>query len=125
LLELCDPELRLDNIAEFPDTGPYHGHEGLRRWWQDVAEAFDEIRFEIDELIDVDAERVLSVQRVVGRFRNTGIPVDTPWASLFWVRGGKIAPCRRLRVEAPGPQGRRAAGVGDVAGDRRGVQAHD
>jgi ketosteroid isomerase-like protein len=91
LLELCDPELRLDNIAEFPDTGPYHGHEGLRRWWQDVAEAFDEIRFEIDELIDVDAERVLSVQRVVGRFRNTGIPVDTPWASLFWVRGGKIA----------------------------------
>jgi ketosteroid isomerase-like protein len=52
---------------------------------------FDEIRSEIDELIDVDAERVLSVQRVVGRFRNTGIPVDTPWASLFWVRGGKIA----------------------------------
>jgi ketosteroid isomerase-like protein len=89
-LELCDPELRLENIAQFPITGPYHGHEGLRRWWQDVAEAFDEIRYEVDELIDVDDERVLSVQRVVGRFRNTGIPVDTPWASLFWVRDGKI-----------------------------------
>jgi ketosteroid isomerase-like protein len=90
-VELCDPELRLDNIAEFPITGPYHGHEGLRRWWQDVAEAFDEIRFEVERLIDVDDERVLSVQRVVGRFRHTGIPIDTPWASLFWVRDGRIA----------------------------------
>jgi ketosteroid isomerase-like protein len=90
-LELCDPELRLDNIAGSPITGPYHGHEGLRRWWQDVAEAFDEIRFEVDELIDVDDERVLSVQRIVGRFRRTGIPIDTPMASLFWVREGKIA----------------------------------
>jgi hypothetical protein len=60
-LKLSDPELRLDNIVQFPITGPYHGHEGLRRWWQHVAEAFEEIRF------------------------------DAPWASLFWVRDGKIA----------------------------------
>ena len=90
-LELSDPEIRLDNISEFPITGPYHGHEGFRRWWQDVAEAFDEVRFEIEELIDVDDERVLSVQRVVGRFRHTGIPIDNRWASLYWVREGKIA----------------------------------
>jgi ketosteroid isomerase-like protein len=89
-LEMCDPELLVENIAEFPITGPYHGHEGLRRWWEDVAEAFDEIRFELEELIDVDDERVLSVQRIVGRFRRTGIPTDTPWASLIWVKDGKI-----------------------------------
>jgi hypothetical protein len=53
-LELSHTELRLDNIAEFPNRGPYHGHEGLRRWWEDVAEAFDELRFEIERLIDVD-----------------------------------------------------------------------
>jgi hypothetical protein len=53
-LELSDPELRLDNIVQFPITGPYHGHEGLRRWWQDVAEASEEIRFEVEELIDLD-----------------------------------------------------------------------
>jgi hypothetical protein len=53
-LELSDPELRLDNIVQFPITGPYHGHEVLRRWWQDVAEASEEIRFEAEELIDLD-----------------------------------------------------------------------
>jgi ketosteroid isomerase-like protein len=78
-MELCDPELRLDNIPESPITGPHHGHEGLRRWWQDVEEAFDKIRFEVDELIDVDDERVLSVQRIVGRFRRTGIPIRHPY----------------------------------------------
>jgi ketosteroid isomerase-like protein len=89
--ELCDPEVRLDNIAEFPITGPYHGHEGLRRWWDDIAEAFEEIHYEIEKLIEVDNERVLSVQRVVARFRLTGIEVDIPWASVIWVRNGKIA----------------------------------
>jgi ketosteroid isomerase-like protein len=68
-----------------------HGHEGLRRWWQEVAEAF-ELRFEIERLIDVDDERVLSVQRTISRFRpHTGIPLDNRWASLCWVRDGKIA----------------------------------
>jgi ketosteroid isomerase-like protein len=90
-LELSDPELQLDNIAQSPITGPYHGHEGFRRWWQDVAEAFDEIRFEVEELTDLDDERVLSVQRIVGRFRRTDIPIDTRFASLFWVREGKVA----------------------------------
>jgi ketosteroid isomerase-like protein len=106
-LELSHTELRLDNIAEFPNRGPYHGHEGLRRWWEDVAEAFDELRFEIERLIDVDDQRVLSVQRTVGRFRHTGIPVDNRWASLYWIRGGKIAravgyPSERRALRAAG-----------------------
>jgi ketosteroid isomerase-like protein len=88
--ELCDSELRIENIAESPITGPYHGHEGLRRWWVDVSDAFEEIRFEVEKLIDVDDERVLSVQRIVGRFRRTGIAIDAPWASLIWVRDGKV-----------------------------------
>lgn len=29
--ELCDPEIQITNWAESPVTGPYHGHEGLRR----------------------------------------------------------------------------------------------
>jgi ketosteroid isomerase-like protein len=89
--EICDPGLRIENVSEFPIKGPYHGHEGLRRWWQDIEEAFDEIGFEIEQLIDVDDERVLSVQRIVGRFRLSGIEVDTPWASVIYVRDGKIA----------------------------------
>ena len=106
-LELCDPEIQIENIAEFPITGPYRGHDGVRRWWEDIAEAFSEVRFELEELIDVEDGRVLSTQRMVGRFRNTDIPVDTPWASLISVRDGSIARAvgfasRRQALEAAG-----------------------
>jgi hypothetical protein len=30
--ELCDPESVIENVAEFPITGPYHGR-GTRRSW--------------------------------------------------------------------------------------------
>jgi len=49
------------------------------------------MRIEVDELIDLGDERVLTTLRIVGRFRSTDIRVDTPWGSLISVTGGKIA----------------------------------
>src|SRR5262245_38258495 len=88
--ELSDPELRIDNVPNFPTRGPYHGHEGFRRWWHDIAEAFAELHFELEKMIEVDDERILAVHRMVGRFRSTDLPVDTLWASLISVRNGKV-----------------------------------
>jgi ketosteroid isomerase-like protein len=106
-LGLCDPEMVIENVAEFPITGPYRGHEGVRRWWRDLSEAFSEMRIEVDELIDLGDERVLTTLRIVGRFRRTDIPIDTPWGSLISVKDGKIARAagygsRRQAFEAAG-----------------------
>jgi ketosteroid isomerase-like protein len=89
-VDLCAPDVRVDNVAEFPITGPYHGHDGVRRWWSDLGDAVDDLRVELDELVEVDEERTLTTQRVVGRFRHTGIELDALWASIVSVRGGKI-----------------------------------
>ena len=88
--EYWDPELRIDNAAGWPVEASYHGHDGLKRWWDDLAEAFADLRMEVEELVPLDEERVLTSQRLVGHFRATGIAFDGPWASLLWVRGGKI-----------------------------------
>jgi ketosteroid isomerase-like protein len=88
--ELCDPEIEIVNWAEAPITGPYHGHEGLRRWWDDVAEAFEDVHFELREIEAIDAARCLTVQSLVGRFRLTGIDLDASWGSIVTVRDGKI-----------------------------------
>ena len=45
--DLCDPEIEIRNWDEAPITGPYHGHEGLQQWWDDVADAFEDVRFEL------------------------------------------------------------------------------
>lgn len=88
--ELCHPEFVTRNWDEAPIRGPYHGLEGLYQWWDDFAEAFDDVRIELKKVTPLDDERVVTVQHVVGRFRLTGIPVDGPFAAIVTVRDGKI-----------------------------------
>ena len=88
--ELWDEDLRIDNMPEFPIRGPYHGYEGLARWRDDIAEVIEDLRFDVEEVIDLDEERVLSIQRAFGRASHTGIEMDVLWASVLTLRDGKI-----------------------------------
>jgi ketosteroid isomerase-like protein len=88
--ELCDPEIEIRNWDEAPITGPYHGHDGLQQWWDDVADAFEDVRFELLDATPIDDTRCLTVQRLVGRFRLTGIDVDGAWGAIVTVRDGRI-----------------------------------
>ncbi len=108
--EICDHEIEIRNWSESPVPGPYNGHQGLHDWWQDLADAFDEIHFELTDLFDVDDEHVLTIQRLVGRFRLTGVDVDVPWGSVVRVRDGKI----RSAVGYASPeQAKQAVGMQD------------
>jgi ketosteroid isomerase-like protein len=88
--EMCDPEIEITNWAESPVTGPYRGHEGVARWWEDVADAFQEFRWELKSIEAVDDRRCVTVQRIAGRFRHTGIDLDFAWGAIITVRDDKI-----------------------------------
>lgn len=45
---------------------------------------------DIEEITPIDEERVLTVQRFVGQFRTTEIPLDASWASVITVRAGRM-----------------------------------
>ena len=85
-----DPEVEVSNAAGWVIETDYHGHEGLRQWWDDLAEAFDDFGLELEGMEEIDEERVLTTQRFVGHFRATGLPFDGPWASILWIRNGRI-----------------------------------
>jgi ketosteroid isomerase-like protein len=108
--EMCDPEVVIANWAEAPITGPYHGHDGALQWWADVADAFEEgrFRFELQHIEPIDDTRCLTIQRLVGRFRLTGIDVDGAWGAIVTVRDGKVL---RAQGYATPSQARRAAGL--------------
>jgi hypothetical protein len=90
-LALCHSEIEIRNWDEAPIRGPYHGHEGVRQWWADFTEAFDEgVHMELKEVIPLDESRLVTAQHIVGRFRLTGIEVDGPFGSITTVDGGKI-----------------------------------
>ena len=109
-LEFIDEAMVMENTPNFPITGPYHGHEGVRRWWGDLTEAFEEMRIELDEIVEVDDETAYTTQRIVGRFRATGIEIDEPWAAAYWVRNGRIV---RTAGFGSGRSARRALGLPD------------
>ena len=92
--DLCDPEIEIRNWDEGPITGPYYGHEGLRQWWKDVADAFEDVRFELLDATPIDDARCLTIQRLVGRFRLTGIEVNGAWGAIVTVRKGRILSAR-------------------------------
>ncbi len=86
-LEVSDPAIRLDNIAESPIPGPYFGHEGLHRWWEELVETAPGLRLELAEVIDVGDDRIVGVLRWYGTPLVEQMP---PWAAVHWVRGGLI-----------------------------------
>ena len=88
--ELCHEEILIRNWDESPVRGPYNGHAGLRQWWDDFAEVFEDVHLELKEVIDLGDDRVVTGQHIVGRFRLTGIEVDGPFGAIVTVKDDKI-----------------------------------
>jgi ketosteroid isomerase-like protein len=90
LIALCDPEIELRDVPEIPGSDVYRGRDGIRRWLGVIADALDEIRFEIGEEIESgDGVVVESIVTAVGR--GSGLESSTTFWTLWRVRGGLVA----------------------------------
>jgi ketosteroid isomerase-like protein len=95
VLALYDPEVELD-VSRLGVVGiaggvggVYHGHKGLRAIFDDWHEAYGEIEYSYDELIDA-GEHVISVVTRHARGRASGAEVERPFALLWTLREGKV-----------------------------------
>jgi ketosteroid isomerase-like protein len=85
-----DPAVVLNNArSPFPDAGVYRGLDSVRKWFDGLADAFGDIRYEVEALRDL-GDQVAALLRVRGRAPHSGIGVDYQFAPLFTVRNGKI-----------------------------------
>ena len=90
VLPYLDPEVEWHPPRESMEPGNYHGHAGVRDYLGRLAEVFNqEVRVEPVEVIDVDAERVISVIRLLARSETLGREIEATWAWLITVRDGK------------------------------------
>ena len=87
---LWSEDLEIVNAEGWVLESVYRGHEGLHRWWHDLSEAFSEFTMVVEDVEPIDDERLLTSQRFVGTFRETGISFDGPWASVLTIRDGRI-----------------------------------
>ena len=87
-LALVDEEVEIESRLVAME-GAYHGHEGLRRWWDDFLGAFPDYTIEIEEMRD----------RGWGHAADSATPlVDPFWHPVRW-RDGKIVWWRNCPTE--------------------------
>ena len=94
-LELADPEIewdasRLDEMI--PDLAEiYRGHDGVRTYWRRWFEAWKDLRFEIEDVLDAGDDVVVLIRNQRQWGRHTGICTELPpYAQVFTVRDGKV-----------------------------------
>jgi ketosteroid isomerase-like protein len=84
------PEIDWRAIEGAPDdVGLMRGRDAYRRYIDDWRDLFDDFTNEIEEIIDVDDERVIAVQRARGRGKQGGVEVDLRYAVVYTIRDGK------------------------------------
>jgi ketosteroid isomerase-like protein len=60
-----------------PDATTYHGHEGVRQFWETWAEAISGMELEIEECRCIGPGRVLAITRAHGTGAGSGAPVES------------------------------------------------
>jgi len=75
------------------EEGVFRGHEGLRRWFGELHDLYEDLSSEIVEVRDL-GDRVVVAFVVRGRGTSSGITLEQPLAQVVTVRRGKATEVR-------------------------------
>ncbi len=75
------------------EAGVFRGHDGIRRWWRDLHDLYNDLSTEILEVRDLGG-RLVVIFRVRGRGKGSGVALDTPLAQVVTMRDGTVIEAR-------------------------------
>jgi ketosteroid isomerase-like protein len=96
---LCHSDVTLQTSGMFPESGEYHGFDGLRQFTENQAEAFESMSAEPIEFIAA-GNRVVVPIRVGGKARHTGIETTFSVVHVWTIRDHKVARIDMYRSRA-------------------------
>jgi len=96
LVAECEPGFRLDMSDRVLNPAVYEGHDGIRRFLDDVSEAWETFTWEPEELIE-SGGLVLSLIRSTGRGRGSGLELDRQAAMIWTVPAERAVSLRFFR----------------------------
>ena len=91
-VEWADPDIEYV-VDGGPDAGVFKGRVAMTKAWREVLRAFADHRSEVDEVREIDDERVLVLVRLKGRGKTSGLELDqtqSKVAALYHVRDGRV-----------------------------------
>jgi uncharacterized protein len=94
VIALYHPEIEWDTsraeLGRMIGGGVFRGYEGARRFLRSYNEAWEQLNYEIEELIDA-GDRVVSIVNNRARGRTSGVEVELRMPGVWTIRGGKVA----------------------------------
>jgi hypothetical protein len=110
LLELYDPDIRFEPLTGTRvETGGYRGHQGVRQYFEEADEVWDEVRPVAGEITTTGDEVVVFGHCSI-RGKASEIETDFPCSWVITVRDGKIT---RHRVYGTTGEALEAAGLSE------------
>ena len=98
-----------DNTGLWGDWGTARGRNGVRAAWRRWHEAFEEVRFDWDQVADT-GDDVVVTYRARARGRGSGAVVDQAITLLWTLRAGKVV---RIRSYGDRADALEAAGLSE------------
>lgn len=95
--------------ATIMDSVAYHGHEGVRKFWEEAVSAFGTVDLVVDEVIDA-GDRVVALIREHEIGRTSGVPVDTRHVAVWTLADGKVV---RMQIFDDREQALKAVGLAE------------
>ena len=113
IFEYLHADIELTPIEELVDAGTFHGHDGVRRFFQTLREAFGDFRWDPQEFRGSGRPRP-GCTRFFAKGRGSGVPVEAMVYNVWTVREGKATRVRgygtaRKPSKPPGCRSRRDA----------------
>jgi uncharacterized protein len=107
-IEMIDPGVRYDLSERVFNPAVYEGHDGIRRFSEEIDEVWDEFRVDPLDLIDA-GDKVVVSHLVRARGKGSGVEVELPSTSIYTLRERKVVAIRmhrehRQALEAAGLQ---------------------
>jgi uncharacterized protein len=99
LIELSDPDVEWHSFFSLGVTGGYRGHDGIRRYMNELGDAFEVVGAEIDDGIGVDDTAVV-VGSIHYRGKGSGVENSEPAGWMLKFREGKVLAFRPFRDPA-------------------------
>jgi ketosteroid isomerase-like protein len=100
LISYYDPDAEFMPLTgTLVESGGYHGHSGIRRYFDEVAETWDRLSPHADDIRTVGNDVVVLGGCAV-RGRGSAIETDSPMAWVITLRAGKITNLRAYQTHA-------------------------
>ena len=96
-----------------PDlVGEFRGREGFHRAWDAWLEAFEDLRLEPEDVVDLGDDRLLIGLHSIGRGTGSGVRADVRGFTLYRFRAGRVV---EHEFFFDRDQAEEAAGLGEAA----------